>query len=236
MTDDPYSNGQGRKLMPKLKPATQAARREHILDAAEKCFAEAGFHRTTMQDICAAAGVSAGALYLYFASKEDLIAGIVERDRAKLANELSHLSAAPDLMAALAKLADHYSHEEPHYKRVLNAEIGAEATRNPAVERIFRSVDAYALDSLEALFARAAASGKIAPSCTPRTIAEALAIMGDGLCWRRAIDPSWDPGAVLPVLMDLVRALLNPASPADFVPKAGADAMNQTQNGSEMTS
>ena len=62
--------------MPKLKPDTQRARREHILDAAEQCFARAGFHRTTMQDICRDAAVSPGALYVYFASKEDLIAGI----------------------------------------------------------------------------------------------------------------------------------------------------------------
>jgi TetR/AcrR family transcriptional regulator, repressor for uid operon len=65
--------------MPKLKPETQQARRESILDAAEMCFARSGFHRSTMQDICKAAGISPGALYVYFASKEDLIAGIVDR-------------------------------------------------------------------------------------------------------------------------------------------------------------
>ena len=54
--------------MPKLKPETQLARREHILDAAERCFAKAGFHRTTMQDICKTADVSAGALYVHFDS------------------------------------------------------------------------------------------------------------------------------------------------------------------------
>ena len=67
--------------MPKLKPEVQHARREHILDAAEQCFARAGFHRTTMHDICKEAGVSPGALYVYFDSKEALIAGISERDR-----------------------------------------------------------------------------------------------------------------------------------------------------------
>ena len=56
--------------MPKLKPDTQRARREHILDAAEVCFARAGFHRTTMQDICKEALISPGALYVYFTSRK----------------------------------------------------------------------------------------------------------------------------------------------------------------------
>ncbi len=38
--------------MPKLKPEVQHQRRERILDAAERCFARTGFHRTTMHDIC----------------------------------------------------------------------------------------------------------------------------------------------------------------------------------------
>ncbi len=59
--------------MPKLAPKTQQARREHILDAAERCFITKGFHPSTMDDICREAHVSSGALYTYFVSKEDLI-------------------------------------------------------------------------------------------------------------------------------------------------------------------
>ena len=62
--------------MPKLKPDVQRARREHILDAAERCFARNGFHRSSIHDICKEAGVSPGALYVYFDSKEALIAGM----------------------------------------------------------------------------------------------------------------------------------------------------------------
>ena len=94
--------------MPKLRPATQLARREHILDAAEVCFARAGFHRTTMQDICKEAEISAGALYVYFASKEDLIAGVAERDRAEFAERFAELSASPDFLKALESLGRHY--------------------------------------------------------------------------------------------------------------------------------
>lgn len=196
--------------MPKLKPDTQRARREHILDAAELCFARAGFHRCTMQDLCKEAGISPGALYVYFSSKEELIAGIAERDRRKLAGELSELSKSPDLLAALGQLGEHYAVEEPHHKRVLCMEIAAESTRNEAVGAIFRSVDSFVLDSFEALFARAEAEGRIAPAHDARMIAQVLALLGDGMFWRRAIDPSFDGRAVMPVIMELVGALLKP--------------------------
>jgi AcrR family transcriptional regulator len=200
--------------MPKLKPETQQARRERILDAAELCFARAGFHRCTMQDICREAGISPGALYVYFASKEDLIAGIVERDRAKLASELAELSRAPDLLDALAKLGEHYAVERPHYKSVLGIEIGGEATRNPAVGATFRSVDVFCHQSFEQVFARARQDGKIAPEEDPKTLAEVVSLIGDGLFWRRAVDPDFDVRKMMPILVRIVSMLLNPVEPA----------------------
>lgn len=56
-----------------------AARREQILDAAAKVFAEKGFHAATTREIADAADVSEGTIYNYFASKEDLLFGIMGR-------------------------------------------------------------------------------------------------------------------------------------------------------------
>src|SRR5260370_22436665 len=67
----------------------QADRRGEILAAAQACFARSGFHQTSMQEICAEAGVSPGNLYRYFRSKEDIIAGIAERDRAETAQQFA---------------------------------------------------------------------------------------------------------------------------------------------------
>jgi AcrR family transcriptional regulator len=209
--------------MPKLKPDTQRARREHILDAAERCIARAGFHRSTMHDICAEAAISPGALYVYFSSKEDLIAGITERDRAKLAGEFAEVAKAPDLMAALARLGEHYAIEEPKYKSVLAIEMGCEATRNPVVGEIYRSVDNFCLDSFKQLFARARAEGKIAPELDTETIAQVIAVIGDGLFWRRAVDPNFDGARLIPVITDLVRTILNPIeTPVQDAPRPAA--------------
>jgi len=199
--------------MPKLRADTQRARREHILNAAEICIARSGFHGCSIQDICREAAVSPGALYVYFASKEALIAGIAERDRTKLAAELDDVARAPDLLAALTRLGEHYTVEEPEHKRKLFIEIGAEATRNPVVGEIFRSVDGYCLDSFERLFARAKAEGKIDPAHDAATLARLIAIIGDGLFWRRAVDPKFDVKALLPAITKLVGTLLNPAEP-----------------------
>ena len=188
----------------------QRARRAHILDAAERCFARAGFHRTTMHDICTQAAISPGALYVYFSSKEELIAGITERDRAKLAGQLAELANAPDLMAALSRLGEHYTVDEPQYKSVLNIEMGCEATRNPVVGEIYRSVDDFCLESFKQLFARARDEGKIAPDMDIDTIAQVIAVIGDGLFWRRAVDPNFDAATLIPAITGLVRTLLNP--------------------------
>jgi len=55
------------------------ARRKQILDAAAAVFAEKGFHRATTKEIAETAGVSEGTIYNYFASKADLLIGIMTR-------------------------------------------------------------------------------------------------------------------------------------------------------------
>jgi TetR/AcrR family transcriptional regulator, repressor for uid operon len=53
------------------------------LDDAEACFTRNGFHRTTMQDLPREAAMSPGHFYRYVESKEVLVPGQVERERAE---------------------------------------------------------------------------------------------------------------------------------------------------------
>jgi TetR/AcrR family transcriptional regulator, repressor for uid operon len=200
--------------MPKLKPDIQRARREHILDAAERCFAHAGFHRTTMQDICKEAGVSPGALYVYFTNKEDLIAGICERDRAEFAERFAQLAEAPNFMEALEQLGNHYFEQEPAYKKLMCIEIGLESTRNPRVGEIQRSVDAFVMQSFHALFQRLKDEGRIAPVLTIPELVQLFMTIGDGLFWRRAVDPEFDARAVLPIMLQVFGSALQPVTDA----------------------
>lgn len=62
--------------MPRITPERREAKRAQIVAAARRCFSRDGFHQTSMPDIAAEAGVSAGAPYRYFASKEEIILAI----------------------------------------------------------------------------------------------------------------------------------------------------------------
>ena len=219
--------------MPKLKPATQRARREHILDAAGVCFARSGFHRTTMQDICKEAEISPGALYVYFASKEDLIAGIAERDRAEFAEHFAELSSAPDFMKALTQLGRHYFTEEPAHKCLMSLEIGLESTRNAKVGEIYRSVDRYVEECFETLFERLKAEGRIAPELDIPTVSRVFSLVGDGMFMRYAVDPDFDAETIVPAVLNLIGKLLNPvpetATPAAPAPTIDAKATEPTR-------
>jgi len=59
--------------MPKVSDQHRQERRRQILAAALRCFAGKGFHATSMADIIAESGLSAGAIYGHYASKNDLI-------------------------------------------------------------------------------------------------------------------------------------------------------------------
>lgn len=74
------------------------ARRRQILDGAARCFARNGFHATSMQDVLREADLSAGAVYRYFSSKEELIAAIVTEvlDTVRAAFEEAVTKSPPD--------------------------------------------------------------------------------------------------------------------------------------------
>jgi AcrR family transcriptional regulator len=196
--------------MPKLKPDTQRARREHILEAAELCFARAGFHRTTMQDICKEAAVSPGALYVYFDSKEALIAGICERERAEFAENFASLAEAPDFLGTLGAMGEEYFVNQPAHKRLMCVEIGLESTRNPRVAEIFARFDSYINESFLKLFQQLKDEGRIAPALDIPSVTRAFTVICDGMFWQRAIDPTFDAKVVMPTVLQLIAQLLNP--------------------------
>ncbi|MGK8525225.1 TetR/AcrR family transcriptional regulator [Nocardia asteroides] len=70
--------------MPRVSEEHLERRRQQILDAARRCFARKGFHETSMQDVFAESGLSAGAVYRYFKSKDELITALATQTTVSL--------------------------------------------------------------------------------------------------------------------------------------------------------
>jgi AcrR family transcriptional regulator len=83
-------------LVPRVSEDHLTARRHQIVEAALRCFARDGFHRTSMRDVIRESGLSAGAVYSYFPSKAELVAAAVEPVLDTLRTALDDVLAAPE--------------------------------------------------------------------------------------------------------------------------------------------
>ena len=186
----------------------QSDRRDEILAAAQRCFVRSGFHGASMQDICAEAGMSPGNLYRYFPSKEALIAGIAERDRAEVAQAFASADLSHGLLNVLEGMVQHYFAEHPRERVLLCTEVMAEARRNPDIARISGAFDADVRKWLIGLLQGAAARGDIPGDVDLDGVVTMLMLIADGVWWRRALDPDFKPETVVPIVMDVARHLL----------------------------
>ena len=198
-----------------------ADRRSAILDAAERCFAQSGFHQASMHDICVAAGMSPGNLYRYFASKEAIIAGIAERNRAEAAASFSAVANAPSFLDGLAQVARHHMIDSSDATVGLCIEIMSESRRNPAIARLFHGIEDEIKKQLVGLLKSAADRGEISPAIDFEAAATMLMVLGDGMSWRRISDRNFDAERALPLMFQMVRSLLGiSAAPDPSLPES----------------
>jgi AcrR family transcriptional regulator len=194
--------------MRRANPQRQSDRRAEILDAAQRCFVRSGFHGASMQDICGEAGMSPGNLYRYFPSKEALIAGIAERDRAEVAQEFAAADLARGFFTVLQGMARHHFAERPDEQVAMCTEVMSEARRNPEIARICAAFDADVRKWLVELMRAAAGRGDIPDDVDYHGVATMLMIIADGVWWRRALDRDFDAESVLPIFIDVTRHML----------------------------
>ena len=138
--------------MPKVSQQHRDARREQILAAARRCFLRDGFHATSMQDLFAEAGLSSGAVYSYFASKDDVILAIAEENMSDLTDMIYAVATRQPARPVGAVLAD--ALEMLHAKDSqdglgkLTVIVWSEALRNPSLAARFTALVAQLRASL----------------------------------------------------------------------------------------
>ena len=83
-------------------------KRQHILQAARRCFLRQGFAATTIGDICAAAGVSTGAVYVHFKNKHEMFEALGSEAGTSALGRLEQVLSDPHAttLATLSGLAE----------------------------------------------------------------------------------------------------------------------------------
>lgn len=141
------------------------ARRQQLIEAATRVFARAGYAAADVADIVAEAGVTRGTFYLYFPTKHDVFAAVIERYLDLIARQ----GAAPPPPAGLSR-RDQFTHAFAHALRwqAEHRELALVALRDgwgadrALTERLRAAGDA-AKANLAATYDRLIAAGRLRP-------------------------------------------------------------------------
>lgn len=176
------------RRVPKVAPEHLESRRRQILDAAMALFARQGFAATSMQQITAASGMSAGAVYHYFPTKQSLVDATGEQlaaaYRAPLADLLAHTDDAPDPAEVVRSIGTGL--ERLHRDGGVDfTRIGiftwAEALRDPDIAEGLRHVRARLCQALAPLVTAWQADGRVGPDATVEEVVAVLYGLMPGL-------------------------------------------------------
>jgi AcrR family transcriptional regulator len=194
-------------------PASKRAarQRERILDAAEKCFIESGFHAASMAHIADTAGISAGLIYRYFDSKALIVKAIIERHlETEGTRRFDQLNSAQDVCAAMLDVFECWRRgDDPKMNAGLVLDLAAECTRDPEIARVVRLKDRFVGHGLAQVVRRIAlARGVHLNSAAARERAGLLQCMMEGLASRVVRDPKLRRSTLKPMLEKIIAVLL----------------------------
>lgn len=185
-------------MSPRVPEAYLKARRSEILEAAYKCFTEKGFHNTTMQDIYNATKLSPGAVYNYFASKEEIvISSVKEYTDWSIASVTPILAEKlPDTLAKCMKFWISSVKETKDSKNFsVTLEHYAEATRNDSIrDTLLKSQDATHEKLIE-IIEDNQKKGLINADLNPLSVAQLIGGVIFGIAIHRMLNPNIDMDA-----------------------------------------
>jgi AcrR family transcriptional regulator len=197
--------------MPKITSAQKETRRQQILEAAVRCFSRNGFHATTTADIVRESGVSQGTLYLYFATKEDIVVALAD-DRQQgeaFLNALAQSEADP--VQGLLLMLELYGRGLDDDRRADLRRVGiqgwAEALRNPRIHASAIDGMASVRSAIVGLVEKGQRAGQMRADLAPEAAARILIAVFQGL----VLQVAWGEPVDLPAIGRLLREMLRGA-------------------------
>jgi AcrR family transcriptional regulator len=205
--------------MPKITQVQRETRRQQILEAALLCFSRDGFHNTTTADIVRESGVSQGALYLYFANKDDIVVALAD-DRHQGEAFLNALAQREqDPIRGLLSLIDLHGKGLTDPGRLAVRRVGVqgwgEALRNPRIRASVVEGLSLVREAIVRLIERGQRTGQIRSTVEPDAVARTLIATFQGLVLQIAWGEEIDLAACGRVMRGMIAdSLLTPAGRA----------------------
>jgi TetR/AcrR family transcriptional regulator, repressor for uid operon len=183
--------------MRKTDTALHERRRDELLQAAEQCFIERGFHRTTIQDIASAANVSLGLLYRYYQNKDAVIIAVANQERDSVISTINTTKDADNFIGALKQMMRKLLKESlhPDYVR-LSTELFAEACRNPELAEAFSMSESAMRQALIDVIRYQQKKGAVNTAVDANVSSDILIALIDGLGVRALLNPKFKPRAI----------------------------------------
>jgi AcrR family transcriptional regulator len=204
--------------MPPVSQRYRDARRRQITGAARRCFARAGFHGTSMQDVFVESGLSAGAVYGYFDSKDALVSTIIDEVLAEITGALDAIidSASPpppgNVLGQMFQALD----GAPHGTEIarLAVQVWAEAGQRSELSVRLAAHYRQLRERFTTLVQRYQRDGTLDPSSDPHHLAQVLTALGPAFLSQRALLDEVNAETFTRGLCGLLAARPDPSDPA----------------------
>jgi AcrR family transcriptional regulator len=207
--------------MPKVSKQYLEARCSEILDAGVVCLARSGFHKATMRDIGRESGLSAGAIYNLFSSKQEIVAAIAARRHDEERRVFEEALKQPTLAKSLEAIRDHFLSElnspKQRMRRRVTVQLWAEAQHDTKLQKVARDTFATPYKLLRDLLTEGQRRGEIARGIDADAMARFLVAAFHGL----VLQTEWDERLVIKPQLDIFNVLLvastqpEPGRPSD---------------------
>lgn len=185
---------------------TPEVRRAQILKAAQSCFGKMGFHKTKMDDIVSASGLSKGALYWHFKSKDEIFLALFDQYDREIFAAWDDLSDGPALETLRIE-------SEIVLRALLDdrslVEMWSEFLKHPLARDRFAAIYEHSRERLGSTIEKGIERGEIEP-CEARHAATMLTAVIEGLLLQALADPRFDPLDAWPTTWQILSAGMTP--------------------------
>lgn len=167
--------------MPRVVPEYKEEAKSRILEAANLVFSEKGYRQATMEDVAKKINVSKGALYLYFASKEELFEALCRNEPLALKNItystfIENRDPLESASIFFDKMMNRYGPQQG-----LQFEIFSEASHNPTLRKILKKTQDEYVEVLSNFLEQLQKKGFIRKELDVDAITYAIIAMWNGI-------------------------------------------------------